>query len=120
MGTATQLTIGTAIQATISSGTEHDYYKFTVPAGGATVRVQTFDQGGTVCDPTNETVDTIVFVYDSSGALVDWFDDTTVNKVWQSWCEDFTVALPEGTNYLDVQGYPPTPFVYTVKVTIPT
>jgi hypothetical protein len=45
---------------------------------------------------------------------VGWSDNSGTN-----WCEDFAVTLGEGTNYVAVSGYPPYPFVYTLKVTIP-
>ncbi len=34
-------------------------------------------------------------------------------------CEDFRFALPAGTQYVAVTGYPPYPFVYTLVVSLP-
>jgi hypothetical protein len=77
------------------------------------VHVQTFDQGGVNCDPTNESVDTKIVVYDGAGTKVAESDDSGL-----IWCEDFDVALGEGTNYVEVGGWQPIPFVYTLKVSI--
>ena len=132
LGQATALTLGTPVVATISAPStpsttpnpptpgDVDYYWFTVPPGGATVRFQTFDQGGVACDPVNEMVDTYVNVYDTAGSLVTWVDDG-----FAPYCEDFTVALAAGKNYVAIGGWPPAspnpwaPFTYTLKVTIP-
>lgn len=113
--TATQLTSGTPVVASLPVG-DYDFYKFTVPAGGATVHVQTFDEGGTGC----ASIDTDVEVYDSSpvvdpaDAWVMESDDTGIGT-----CEDFTVDLPAGTNYVAVSGWSNFQFNYTVKVTVP-
>jgi len=114
---ATQITVGTPVVATISSGSDFDYYKFTVPSGGAIVRFQTFDEGGTTCDPINGTVDPYVEVYDTSTNLVGADDDGGVAP----FCEDLSVTLPAGTNYVMVQSalINPPVFVYTLLVTIP-
>jgi major membrane immunogen (membrane-anchored lipoprotein) len=110
---ATQITPGTATLGTISADADVDVHKFTVPAGGATVHVQTFDQGGVNCDPANETVDTKIVVYDGAGTKVTESDDSGL-----VWCEDFDVTLSEGTNYVEVGGWQPIPFVYTLKVSL--
>ncbi|HEY6002363.1 MAG TPA: hypothetical protein VIV57_05760 [Anaeromyxobacter sp.] len=110
---ATQITAGTPILGTISTDADVDVHKLTVPSGGATVHIQTFDQGGVNCDPTNETVDTKIVVYDGAGTKVAESDDSGL-----IWCEDFDVTLGEGTNYVEVGGWPPIPFVYTLKVSI--
>ncbi|HET8542087.1 MAG TPA: hypothetical protein VFL83_19575 [Anaeromyxobacter sp.] len=116
MVAATPLTLGTPVVATLPDVNDYDFYKFTVPARGATVHVQTFDQGGTGCN----SVDTYVEVYDSTpvsdpiDAWVTDSDDTGINT-----CEDFTVTLPEGTNYVAISGWSGFPFSYTVKVSIP-
>jgi hypothetical protein len=110
---ATQMTLGTPIVGTVSTESDLDVYKFTVPTSGATVRIQTFDQGGVNCDPTNESVDTKVVVYDTAGNKVTESDDSGL-----IWCEDFNVTLGAGTNYVEVSGWPPIPFVYTLKVNV--
>lgn len=112
-GTATPAALGTPVVATISTVTDYDYYKITVPAGGATVNIQTFDQGGVACDAAGDTVDTWVDVFDASGTWLTFSDDSGLN-----FCEDFTVALPEGVAYVAVSGFPPYPFLYTVKIRI--
>lgn len=111
---ATPMTPGTPIVGTISTDTDLDVYAFALPAGGATVRIRTFDRGGVDCDPTNEAVDTKIVVYDAAGTIVATSDDSG-----RIWCEDFTVALGEGTSYVEVGGWPPTPFVYTLAVDVP-
>lgn len=111
---ATPLTPGTPMVATIAASNDADVYSFTVPTGGATVRFQTFDAGGTLCDPANGGVDPWIEVYTGSQSFVDGDDDSGV----QPWCEDLTVSLPQGTNYVVVGGFPPYPFVYTLRVTI--
>jgi len=111
---ATPLTPGTPMVATISAGNDVDFYSFSVPSGGRNVRFQTFDAGGSACDPANGNVDPWVEVYNGSQALVGGDDDGGVPP----WCEDVTVFLPAGTNYVMVGGYFPYPFVYTLRVTI--
>lgn len=110
---ATQISIGTPVVATISAQFEPDYYKFTVPPGGANVRFQTFDSGGTACDPVNGRVDPFIDVFDGAQISRGSDDDGGLPP----WCEDLTVALPAGTNYVLVSGWNPTPFVYTLKLT---
>jgi hypothetical protein len=111
--TATPLTIGTPVVAAISPTSDVDYYFFDVPAGGAAVRFQTFDSGGVACDPTHGNVDPFIGVFDATQTLVAEDDDGGLPP----WCEDLTVALAEGTNYVGVAGYPPE-FRYTLSVTI--
>jgi hypothetical protein len=111
---ATPLTIGTPVVGTISSASDVDFYVFTIPAGGANVRFQTFDSGGVACDPANEYVDPYIKVFDANETLVAEADD-----VPPSLCEDLTVALAGGTSYVSVAGYQPYPFDYTLSVTIP-
>lgn len=111
---ATQMALGTPIVGAISTPSDLDVHKLTVPTGGATVRIQTFDQGGVDCDPIDESVDTKVVVYDAAGSEVARSDDSGL-----IWCEDFEVALAAGTNYVEVSGWPPIPFTYTLKVGIP-
>lgn len=115
LGTATPIDLGTPVVASITSAGDKDFYAFTVPAGGATVRFETFDQGGTLCDPVFHGVDTIVEVFDGSGTSLGVWDDT-VNK---GTCEDFSLSLAEGTAYVLLTGYEPYPFVYTLKVSVP-
>jgi hypothetical protein len=114
--TATPLTIGTPVVAAISPTSDVDYYVFAVPAGGASVRFQTFDSGGVACDPTHGNVDPVVGVFgdppDVNNPII-VSDDSGLPP----WCEDVTVALAEGTNYVGVAGYPPE-FRYTLSVTI--
>jgi Bacterial pre-peptidase C-terminal domain len=110
---ATQVTPGTPILGTISTDADVDVHKFTVPAGGATVHIQTFDQGGVDCDTTNESVDTKIVVYDGAGTKVAESDDSGL-----IWCEDLDVTLGAGTNYVEVGGWQPIPFVYMLKVSI--
>ena len=86
-----------------------------MPAGGATVRFQTFDASGTACDPANGGVDPIIEVFDGTQVSLGYDDDGGLPP----YCEDLTVALPEGTNYVLVSGWNPTPFVYTLKLTAP-
>jgi hypothetical protein len=113
IGQATPMTVGTPIVGTISTESDRDVYSFTLPDGGATVRIRTFDGGGVDCDPTNEAVDTKIVVYDAAGAIVATSDDTP-----SLWCEDFAVALAAGTSYVEVGGWPPVPFVYTLDVRV--
>jgi hypothetical protein len=111
LATATALPLGTLIAATIANDADYDFYKFTL-ATAATVHIQTFDGGGTSCDLANDSVDPFVEVYNSSQSWVTLSDDSGIN-----WCEDFTVFLPAGTNYVAISGFPPYPFVYTLVVT---
>jgi len=112
--------LGAPIVATASGETDFDFYSFTVPPGGATVRFQTFDDSGAACDPVNHLVDTFVDLYDAGGTRIAWSDDSWVlPDGTHTFCEDFTHALPAGTQYVAVTGYPPYPFVYTLVVSIP-
>jgi hypothetical protein len=111
---ATALTPGTPIIATISAESDSDFYKFTVPAGGGNVRFQTFDEGGVTCDPNHGAVDPFIEVYDAASTFLAANDDGGVLP----FCEDLTVALPAGTSYVKVGGWPPVPFNYLLKVTI--
>ncbi len=113
---ATQLAPEAPILATSSSEADYDFYAFAVPAGGATVRFQTFDETGATCNG----VDTFVELYDPAGQRLTWSDDSWAGPDGRgSRCEDFTFALPEGTAHVAVSGYPPYPFVYTLVVSIP-
>ncbi len=117
IGTATQMTPGIPVVATISTEADYDFYKFTVPSGGATVNFQTFDSGGTSCDLGGNSVDPVVAVYAATDLTYPeaQSDDSGIN-----WCEDFNVTLPAGTNYVVVRAYPgvPLPMIYTLKVNI--
>ncbi len=115
---ATQISIDTPVTGSISSDSERDYYKFTVPAGGAAVRFQTFDQNGAACDPANFGVDPWVEIYNSAGVFIARSDDSATSLP-PGWCEDFTVALSGGVHYVMIAGWQPYPFTYTLKVTIP-
>jgi len=117
---ATPVGIGTPVVARIASATDVDFYAFTVPAGGATVRFQTFDAGGVACDPTGAHVDPFIVVYDATPALRGSDDNSGVAP----WCDDLTVvALPEGTSYVMIGGNPDasgaTAFDYTLLITTP-
>lgn len=114
--TATPLTPGTpmVVVATITTLNDVDTFSFTVPTGGRSVRFQTFDAGGTQCDPVNGNVDPWVDVYDGGGSFLGGDDDGGLSP----WCEDVTLSLPAGTNFVQVGGFAPVPFVYTLKVTI--
>jgi hypothetical protein len=117
--TPTPLGVGTPVTATASGETDFDFYAFTVPPGGATMRFQTFDRSGTACDPVNQLVDTFVELYDAAGARLAWSDDSWVlADGTRTRCEDFTFPLPEGPAYVAVTGYPPYPFVYTLAVSV--
>ncbi len=115
-GQANALTIGTPVTGTISIESDQDWYVFTVPAGGADVRFQTFDSGGTACDPTNGRVDPFIEVYDATGTTLLGGDD---DSGLPPYCENLTLHLAAGTNYVMVGGWWPTPFTYILKVTIP-
>jgi hypothetical protein len=110
--TAAALSIpGTAVSA-LANDSEYDFYRVTIPAGVTSINIQTFDQGGTVCDPQNENVDTYVEVYDASSTFITSSDDSG-----SFWCEDFNVTVvPGAVYYVVLSGYPPYPFTYTVKV----
>jgi hypothetical protein len=108
---ATPFTVGGSRVATISTGTDYDYYEVTLPAA-ATLRIQTFDAGGTSCDLQNDSVDPYVEVLNASETTIDWDDDSGINL-----CEDFTTYLTAGTYYVVVAGFPSYPFRYTLRIT---
>ncbi len=105
-----------AVAGTIANDRQLDPYAFAVPAGGATVHFQTFDGGGTACDPVNQGVDTTVEVLDATGTSV-WYEDDSVSvPSARPYCEDFTLALEGGAYTVVVGGWQPCPFDYTLKV----
>jgi hypothetical protein len=119
---ATAIAIGASAVGTISTEAEKDWFKFTAPAGGATIRVETFDSGGvtccgtpgvSVCPSEAWTVDPVIQVQNAAGAILSSDDDSGVPP----FCAALTVAVPEGTNYVIVTGIPPLPFDYTLKLT---
>ncbi len=120
--TATPMTPGTPVVATMGSAVDYDFYSFTVPQGGAYVRFQTFDESGVTCGTAGTyNIDTYVDVFDANGTPVGSADDTAVIGGSATYCEDYTPTnpLPAGTNYVAVSTYPGLPvFVYTLKVTI--
>ena len=122
IATATPMTPGTPVVATMGSAVDYDFYAFTVPQGGAYVRFQTFDQSGVTCGaPGTYDIDTYLDVFDSGQNWVANSDDSAVINGVSTYCEDYTTAnpLPAGTNYVAVSTYPGLPeFVYVLKVTI--
>lgn len=119
---ATPLALGTPLTAAISAAGDRDYYRLAIPAGGAAVRVRTFDQTGASCDLVNGLVDTYVQVLDASEqpllacpplAYPTPCDDSGTYR-----CEDATVSLAEGTAYVEVSGYAAYPFVYAILAEI--
>lgn len=119
LGQATPIALGDVVVARIATAPDVDFYRFTVPAGGAVVRVQTFDAGGVACDPTNAGVDPFIEVYAGNGSFVAGDDDSGIAP----WCDDLSASLPAGTGYVMVGGNADargvTAFDYALKVTIP-
>ncbi|HET8541372.1 MAG TPA: hypothetical protein VFL83_15960 [Anaeromyxobacter sp.] len=120
---ATPLALGTPVVATIAGQDDRDHFRLDVPAGGATVRVRTFDQTGASCDPVHRAVDTYLEVLDAGespllscpfGSHPTPCDDSGLDR-----CEDVTVSLPEGAAYVRVSGYRPVPFVYVLDARAP-
>ncbi len=122
IATATPMTPGTPVVATMGSAVDYDFYAFTVPQGGAFVRFQTFDQSGTTCGTQGTyNIDTYLDVFDVNQTHVGQDDDSAVINGLPTYCEDYTPPnpLPAGTNYVAVSTYPGLPvFVYTLNVTI--
>jgi hypothetical protein len=119
---ATAIAIGASAVGTISTEAERDWFKFTAPAGGATILVETFDSGGVtccgtpgaaVCSPENWTVDPDLQVQSAAGGVL----GADSQSGMYPFCAALTVAVPEGTNYIIVRGIPPLPFDYTLKLT---
>jgi hypothetical protein len=102
---AATVAVGSSTPGTISSQEDLDYYKFTVAAGGQTIRLQTFDSTGATCDPVDWRVDTFLLVYDSAYDLVA-DDDDSATTLTPGWCEDLSLPLTEGTYYVAVGGWP--------------
>jgi len=111
---ATPLTIGTPLVAVIATTADVDYYSFTVPAGGASVRFQTFDASGVTCQGNMDPIIGVFGDPPNESAPIAVSDDTGVPPL----CEDLTVPLAEGTNYVGVAGWVAW-FRYTLSVTIP-
>lgn len=104
---ATPLTLGELGGGSIGSYSDFDYYEITVATG--TINVQTFDADGVGCD---FDVDPTVEVFNGAKTSVGYSDDSGIN-----YCEDFNVAVTAGTYFLEVGGWEPFPFTYTVRVT---
>jgi hypothetical protein len=130
---AVEISPGVPATGSIASSTEWDYFKFTVPEGGASVWIQTFDSTGASCDPIGQKVDTGLMLYDAFAELVQG-ECVPVNKysnetcyladedcntqltgnqsctndsspLAPGWCEDFTTTLSAGVYYLGVRGF---------------
>lgn len=114
---ATPVALEATITGTITAASDSDFFSFTVPAGGATVRFQTFDAGGTACDPAGQAVDPFIAVYGAAGTsdLLGGDDDGGAPPL----CEDLTLTLPAGTAYVMVGGLEPFPFAYTLRLSTP-
>jgi hypothetical protein len=112
---ANAVSLDAVVTGTISAADDLDYFKLTVPAGGASVRFQTFDSTGKSCDPTGMAVDPMIAVFDSAGALLTGADDNGLAP----FCEDLSVSLPAGVAYVMVAGNAPFPFAYTLQVSSP-
>ena len=112
---ANPVSLAEVVTGTITTVDDLDYFKFTVPAGGASVRFQTFDSTGKTCDPTGMSVDPMLAVYDSAGVLLTGADDNGLAP----FCENLSVSLPAGAAYVMVAGNPPFPFAYTLQVSSP-
>jgi len=112
---ASPLPLPATVAAGIATASDVDWYAFTVPAGGASVRFQTFDSTGAACDPAGLNVDPFLAVYGGDGTTLLGGDD---DGGLAPYCEDLTVALPAGTAYVMVGGIPPVPFDYTLKLSI--
>jgi len=105
---AASLTLGVPVQGVIANDRDRDFFRFTVPSGGA-VGFQTFDQFGT-CGTQSGPVDTYLQIYNGAETLVrteDFFGG----------CENFSLPLAAGTNYVAVGGR--TQLAYTLLVTGP-
>jgi hypothetical protein len=106
--TATALTLGTSVSGTIGSGTELDFYTFTVPAGVTQVRVQTFDGAGSLAgcasDYSGQGTDTLLSIYGPGPTLLAEVDDGAVLDGTITFCEDRTLAIPAGQAWVVVSG----------------
>jgi len=112
---ASPIPLPAAVAASIATASDLDWYAFTVPAGGASVRFETFDATGAACDPSGLNVDPYLAVYGADGSTLLGGDDDGGQAPY---CEDVTVVLPAGPAYVMVGGIPPVPFNYTLKLSI--
>jgi hypothetical protein len=94
--TALPLTLGIDVTGTIATGTDADYWVFSVGAG-TEVRFQTFDANGTTCD----VVDPKITIFRADGFSIEGSNDD--GGLW--YCEDLILTfLTAGTFYVRVEG----------------
>jgi hypothetical protein len=105
--TATPITLNTQVTASMPSALDVDYFSFTVPTGGRTVRIQAFDSTGTACS----SPDTSVILFNSSRTAIGNADTGGA-------CPDRTWTLPAGSYFIQVQLLYPGTGTYIVKTTI--
>jgi hypothetical protein len=111
IATATQIPTDTTVVAALGTGADLDYYAFTVPAGGATIRIQTFDSSGADC----LAIDPYVTVYNSAFNVIAY----DLQSSGLGYCYDATLTLSTGgAYYVSVSTSSGAAFPYDVVVSI--
>ena len=106
IATAATIALDTQVAETRTSVFGDDYFSFVVPAGGRTVRIQTFDSSGTAC----ESPGTEITLYSAS--------QTSLGvSGWPHTCPDATWNLEAGTYYVKVIAYYPGTGTYLLRTT---
>lgn len=108
LATATPITLGGSIPASIDPAADLDFYSFTVASDALDVRFRTFDASGGACLDIDPRID----VYGADGTLLAWADD----GAGLGYCEDLTLTLGAGTYYVEVRwaGNGTAPFDYVL------
>lgn len=110
---ATPIKPGAVVVAEIGYGPDVDYYRFTVPATGAFVHIQTFDASGVTCNGV-DTMTSLVEPDGTTSGNVLYVDDGFFT------CDEISTWLPPGTYYAVVadSGYNDSGYAYAVVVTV--
>lgn len=110
---ATAIAANAAVDATMDGSYDLDYYRFTVPAGGAFVGLETFDASGVGC----QGIDPYLELVEADGTPYGWAiasDDDSGPE----YCSRIVSWLAEGTYYAVVShaGFSAPVFPYTLVV----
>jgi hypothetical protein len=107
ISTASPLSPGTPVVASIGSASDVDVYVFTVPANGTLVQLETSDGTGNDC----VGIDTNLQLLDGAGALIVNQDQGGIGN-----CSKVVRVVPAGTYYAVVTGFAPASFPYMLRL----
>src|SRR5512138_1976826 len=105
--TAAPIALDTQVTVTSTSAFGDHYFSFVVPAGGRTVRIQTFDASGTACTSPGTEITLYGFSQTALGTS-GWPGGTCPDRTWN---------LAAGTYYVKVYAYYPGTGTYLIRTT---